>query len=113
MIRIDLKGSQIDQKEVTAYIQQQLQELMPHLGEKAALQVKLVQEKEGFEVQLTATRLDGEVQTSGWNENLFDAIKFAKEGLIQYFVEVEDQMNPQVREAKLQYLSQHGNLYLH
>jgi len=113
MIKMDKLGEKIDKKEVAAFIQQQMVELAPHLDEKSALQIKLTQVRNGFEAELTATQLEGEIQTIGWNEDLFDAIKNAKEGLLQYFVDAEDFMNPQLRDEKIKYLSQHGNLYLH
>ena len=79
MIKIDSKNFQIDEKEVTAYIQQQLIDLSPHLEDKAALQVRLKKVDQGFEAELTATHQEGEVQTVGWNEDIYNAIKSAKE----------------------------------
>lgn len=113
MIRIHSKGAAIDEKEVTAYIQQQMVELTPHLKEKSALQVKLTKKKEGFEAELTAYQPEGEVQTVGFNKDVYHAIRNAKEGLLEYFVEFEEAMNPLEREEKIKYLSKHGNLYLH
>ncbi len=113
MIKIESSSEMIDQKAVTAYIQQQMVELQPHLHEKSALQVKLVQLKNGFEAQLTAIEEEGEIQTIGRHADLYDAIRNAKEGLLDYFVAAEDELNPRLREEKLNYMSKHGNLYLH
>lgn len=113
MIEIDSKDFQIDEKEVSAYVQQQMIDLAPHLEEKSALQIKLKQVDQGFEAELTALHEQGEIQTVGWNEDIYHAIKDAKEGLLEYFVEVEDELNPRIREEKINLLSRHGNLYLH
>jgi ribosome-associated translation inhibitor RaiA len=113
MIKIDALDTQIDEKEVTAFIQQQMVDLGPHLSEKASLQVRLVKIQETFEVELTAYEEGGEVQTIGRHHDVFDAIRTAKEGLIEYFVEVENELNPQLREDKISYMSRHGSLYLH
>jgi ribosome-associated translation inhibitor RaiA len=113
MITIDSKNLKIDEKEVTAYIQQQMLDLGPHLADKSALQIRLTQKKKGYEAELTAYNASGEVQTVGWNENIFDAIKFAKEGLLEYFVEIQNEIHPQLRDEKIKHISTHGNLYLH
>ena len=112
MIKIDSKSDLIDEKEITAYIQQQMAELSPHLEEKTALEVKLTPVNNGFEAEMTAMHPEGQIQTIGWNEDIFDAIKYAKEGMIEYFVEFENEMHPNNRDAKLQYMKRHGNLYL-
>ena len=103
----------MEEKEVTAYIQQQMMDLEPHLEGKTSLQVRLVDIGDEFEAEVTAFHPDGEIQTVGRNASLFDAIRFAKEGLIEYFLAVADEVNPLEREAKINHLSQHGNLYLH
>jgi len=113
MIKINAKDLQIDEKEVSAYIQQQMMDLSPHLEEKSALQVRLTQVDKGFEAELTAFREEGEVQTIGWHEDIYDAIKNAKEGLLEYFVEVESENNPRDRDNKINHIHRHGNLYLH
>ena len=113
MIKIDSIGTEIDKKEITAYIQQQMVDLAPHLEEKSALQIRLTQVNKGYEAELTAVHLEGEIQTVGWDENLYVAIKNVKEGLLQYFVEVEDELNPHQREEKINHFSRNGNLYLH
>ena len=113
MLKIDAQEGSIDEKEVTAYVQQQMAELGPHLAEKTALQVRLTQIGESFEAEVTAYHTEGEVQTVGRNSDIFDAIRFAKEGLLEYFVEVEAEMHPRERDEKINYLSRHGNLYLH
>lgn len=113
MIKLENLDAQFDTKEVTAFIQQQMMDLTPHLTEKSSLQVQLVKKEEDFEVELTAYQEEGEIQTIGRNHNLFEAIRDAKEGLIEYFVEVEYELNPHGRDDKISYLSQHGSLYLH
>lgn len=113
MIKIDNLDPQIDEKEVTAFIQQQMVDLAPHLNEKAALQIRLIKREEGFEVELTAYQEEGEIQTIGFNDDIYDAIRNAKEGLLEYFVTIEDELNPHLRDEKINYLSRHGNLYLH
>lgn len=113
MVKIQTNDAGIDEKEVTAYIQQQMIDLAPHLEEKSALQVKLKKKAEGFQVELTAILNQGEIQTVGWNENIYDAIRNAKDGLLDYFVLVQDELNPREREEKLNHLSQNSNLYLH
>lgn len=113
MIKLNTNDAQIDEKEVTAYIQQQMAELTPHLEEQTAVQVKLTPVDDGYEAEVTAHHPDGDVQTIGWHEDLFDAIKNAKEGLLEYIVETEDEMNPRLREEKIQHLRRNGNLYLH
>lgn len=113
MIKIDGFDAKIDEKEVTAFVQQQMVDLTPHLSDKSALQVRLSKRGKGFEVELTAFQEEGEIQTVGFNDDLFDAIRNAKEGLMNYFVEVEDEMNPHLRESKIDYFSKHGSLYLH
>lgn len=113
MIKIDAIGTQIDKKEVTAFIQQQMQDLSPHMPEKSSLQVRLVKRKENYEVEITAFEEEGEIQTIGRNTDIFDAIRNAKEGLLEYYVEVEDQINPHLRDEKINFISRNGNLYLH
>jgi ribosome-associated translation inhibitor RaiA len=113
MVKFDADSLAVDQKEVTAFIQQQMLDLAPHLDEKSALQIRLKQVKNGFEAELTASQKEGEIQTVGWHEDIYSAIRNAKEGLLQYFVEVEEQLNPMLREEKIKYLRQHGSLYLH
>ncbi len=113
MFRIDSNTTQIDEKEIAAYIQQQMVDITPHLVEKSALQIKLTQRKEGYEAELTAFQPEGEIQTVGYNKDIYHAIKNAKEGLLEYFVEFEDAMNPRQREEKIKHLARHGNLYLH
>ena len=112
MIRID-GNAQYDQKELSAYIQQQMNELTPHLEPNSPIEIKLRKKDDGFEVEVTTDHLSGVVQTLGWNENIFHAIKSAKEGLLQYFAEVEDELNPNERDEKINHISRHGNLYLH
>lgn len=113
MFTIDSKTAQIDQKEFTAYIQQQMVDLKPHLNDQSALQVKLTEVGELFEAELTAMISEGEIQTVGRHTDPYDAVRNAKEGLIEYFVEIENQINPHLRDEKLKYLSRHGSLYLH
>ena len=110
MSKIDVKGENFNEKEVAAYIQQQMVDLAPHLENQSALQVKLSQKNQVFQAELTAFDGEGEIQTVGFNKNLFDAIKNAKEGLLQYFVETN---NPQLRKEKIKLLSHQSNLYLH
>ncbi|MCJ8275882.1 MAG: hypothetical protein HRT44_01975 [Bdellovibrionales bacterium] len=102
-----------DEKEMSAYIQQQISDLEPHLKTESPLELKLTQVDEGFEAELTADHESGVVQTLGWNENIFSAIKSAKEGLLEYFIEVEQEKNPQHRNEQIDHISRHGNLYLH
>lgn len=113
MVKIDSKIAQIDEKEITAYIQQQMMDLTPHLEEKSALQVRLTQLNDGFEAELTAYQPEGEIQTVGRNPSIFEAIRYAKEGLIDYMVEVEENLHPHLRDDKIELISRHGNLYLH
>ena len=113
MVKIDSQDAKIDQKEVTAYIQQQMADLAPHLTEKASLQVRLIQKKEMYEAEVTAYEEESEIQTVGIDSDVFDAIKNAKEGLLEYFVEVESELRPHERDEKINYLSKHGSLYLH
>ena len=113
MLKIDTNDTTFNEKEVAAYIQQQMVDLTPHLREKSALQVRLSKRDQTFHAELTACDDQGEIQTVGVNEDLFDAIKFAKEGLIQYFVELEANLYPELRDEKIKHLSLHGNLYLH
>ena len=113
MVKFDSKSAQIDEKEVTAYIQQQMVELKAHLEEKDSVQVRITQVGSEFEAEVTAYQEEGEIQTIGRHPSPFDAIKHAKEGLIEYFVEVEEELNPQMREEKINHLSRNGNLYLH
>ncbi len=110
MSKIEIKDATFNEKEVAAYIQQQMVDLAPHLEDQSTLQVKLSQKNQIFEAELTAFHGEGEIQTVGLNKNLFDAIKNAKEGLLQYFVETN---NPRLREEKMRLLSHQGNLYLH
>ena len=102
-----------DKKEISAYIQQQLNELEPHLIPESPLELKLTKRDDGFEAELTADHASGVIQTLGWNQNIFTAIKSAKEGLLDYFTEVESEMNPLKREETINHISRHGNLYLH
>ena len=113
MLKIDAQGTTINEKEVTAYIQQQIVDLAPHLEDKSSIQVKLSRKNRVFEAELTAYHEEGEIQTVGLNKDLFDAIKNAKEGLLQYFVELEALNNPHIREEKIKLISEKGNLYLH
>ncbi len=113
MIKIDANDPQIDEKAISAFIQQQMVDLAPHLSNEAALQIKLVKKDGGFEVELTAYEEAGEVQTIGFHMDLYDAIRNAKEGLLEYFVEVEDALDPKARNEKINLLSKHGSLYLH
>ena len=113
MVEFDSDAQQIDQKEVTAYIQQQMMDLKPHMAEKDSLQVRITQVGGEFEAEVTAIQEAGEVQTIGRHPDPYNAIRHAKEGLIEYFVEVEAELNPREREEKLNHLSRNGNLYLH
>lgn len=113
MVKIHTNEAGIDEKEISAYIQQQMVDLTPHLEEKSALQIKLKKIGDGFEVELTAILNQGEIQTVGWNENIYHAIRNAKDGLLEYFVHVADEENPNQRDEKINYLSRHGNLYIH
>ena len=106
-------NAQFDQKEISAYVQQQLNELAPHIDPTSPVELKLTQVNEGFEVELTTDHSSGVIQTLGWNQNLFGAIKSAKEGLLEYFVEVENELNPNKREERINHISRHGSLYLH
>lgn len=113
MIKIDALDANIDEKDISAFIQQQMADLTPHLSDKAALQIRLIKKDKGFEVEITAFEEEGEVQTIGFHDDLYGAIRNAKEGLIEYFVEVEDALNPTARDAKINHFSRQGNLYLH
>ena len=113
MLKIDANASALSEKEIAAYVQQQLVDLGPHLDEEVALQMKLTQVETGFEAELTASTEEGEVQTVGCHEDIYDAIKNAKEGLLAYFVEVEAEINPRLRDEKINHLARNGNLYLH
>lgn len=113
MIKIDALDANIDPKDISAFIQQQMVELTPHLSDQAALQIRLVKKEGGFEVELTAFETSGEVQTVGFHADIYDAIRNAKEGLLEYFVEVEDALDPGARDQKIQFMTQQGSLYLH
>ncbi len=113
MLKIDTHGTTINEKEVVAYVQQQMVDLAPHLEDKSSLEVKLSQKNQIFQAELTAFHEEGEIQTVGMNEDLFDAIRNAKEGLLQYFLETEAIINPRLREEKIKLMSHHGNLHLH
>ncbi|MEM7646732.1 MAG: hypothetical protein AAF203_07485 [Pseudomonadota bacterium] len=110
---MDNLDADMNEREIAAYVQQQMVDLTPHLEEKTALQMRLTKRKEGFEAELTATSEEGEIQTIGWDKDICDAIKNAKEGLLEYFVEVEAEQNPRERDEKINHLSRNGNLYLH
>lgn len=114
MVKIDSKNMKINEKEFTAYIQQQMADLQPHLADKSSLQVRLTEVGKGeYEAEVTAYQEEGEIQTVGRHKDPFDAIRNAKEGLLEYFVEMEAEMNPHLRDQKLNHLAQNGNLYLH
>ena len=113
MLKIESQNTPLSEKEITAYVQQQLVDLAPHMDEKAALQMKLTQINSGFEAELTATLDEGEIQTVGWHEDIYESIKNAKEGLLQYFVEIEEELNPKERDEKINHFVRNGNLYLH
>ncbi len=114
MVKIDSKYLNINEKEFTAYIQQQMADLQPHLTDKASLQVRLTEVGKGqFEAEVTAFQEEGEVQTIGRNSDPFDAIRNAKDGLLEYFVEMEAELNPHLRDQKINHLARNGNLYLH
>ena len=106
-------NTQINKKEVSAYLQQQLNELAPHIDPASPVELKLTEIDEGFEVELTADHSSGVIQTLGWNQNLFGAIRSAKEGLLDYFVEVEAELNPHKRDERIDQITRHGHLYLH
>lgn len=113
MVKIDSERTKLSEKEVSAYIQQQMIDLKPHLHEEDALQVKLTEIGEEFEAEVTAIQQEGEIQTIGRHSDPFDAIRHAKEGLIEYFVEVEAELFPQEREEKINILTRNGSLHLH
>ncbi|MCB0378740.1 MAG: hypothetical protein KDD33_09630 [Bdellovibrionales bacterium] len=113
MYKVNLESLSINEKEVSAYVQQQMMDLAPHVDPSKPIEVNLIETDRGFEVELTANHLEGFVQTVGADKNLFTAIRNAKEGLLQYFVELEDELEPHKREQVLSHYNRHGNIYLH
>ena len=103
----------MDQKEVLAYIQQQMSDLAPHMDSQSPLQLKVVEKQGGFEAELTVDHEAGKIQILGKDKDLFDAIKSAKEGLLDYFVELEDHLNPNRRSSQIQYICRHGTFHIH
>ena len=90
-----------------------MMDLKPHLAEKDSVEVKVTEVGDEYEAEVTAIQEEGEIQTIGRHKDPYHAIRYAKEGLIEYFVEVEAELYPREREEKIRHLSQNGNLYLH
>lgn len=113
MLNIDLKTLNVDEQAVKAFVQQQLVELVPHLTPESPVDLKLSQLEKGFEVEMSADHAIGTIQTVGKGEDLFVAIRNAKEGLLDYFSEIADEINPERREQKINNITRNGSFYLH
>lgn len=113
MFRMNLDKLNVDQKEVTAFVQQQMVELAPHLNAESPVQLNIAQGKKGYIVELTATHPVGVVQTVGRNKDIFAAIKNAKEGLLEYCLEIESSLNPENRDARIRQILAGESPYLH
>jgi len=89
-----LKTALENQKEIHAFVQQQMVDLAPHLQGESPLELTLSQSKDGFQASLKAQHLEGPVETIGKSPDVFNAIISAKEGLLEYCLEIEAETNP-------------------
>ena len=113
MFTMDLDKLNVDEQAVKAFVQQQLVELTPHLAPESPVSLKLTQREKGYEVEMSADHAIGTVETVGQGDDLFLAIKNAKDGLLEYFTEIDDELNPEKREQKIQSITRGGSFYLH
>lgn len=113
MIEFETNDTKINQKEISAYVQQQMLDLTPHLNDKSAIEVRVLKSQDDFVVEVAISDDEGEIQTLGRHPDIFNAIRNAKDGLMEYFMEMENQANPHLRDEKINILSQQGNFYLH
>jgi|GEM_PF-4720271 len=113
MVKTSLKKVDVSEQEISAFVNQQMAELEPHIDSKTPVEVSLIEGKKGFQVSLTAVHPEGKIQTVGTDEDLFNAIRNAKEGLLDYCVEIEAETNPQFRDSKIDQILKNKNHYLH
>ena len=102
-----------NEKEIQAFAQQQLVDLAPHLQGETPLELTLSQSKEGFEASLVAEHFEGQVQTVGKSPDIFNAIINAKEGLLEYCLEMEAELNPRQRHQRIEQILRRQSRWLH
>ena len=113
MAKINVNSQLKDQREITAFVQQQLTDLAPHLAEATALELTLSESKVGFQASLTLNENEGPVQMIGQSDDLYQAIMIAKEGLIEYCVELEAEFQPNRRKDKISRILNQKSHWLH
>ena len=102
-----------NQKEIQAFAQQQMVDLAPHLEGETPVELTLSQSKEGFEASLVAEHFEGQVETVGKSPDVFHAIINAKEGLLEYCLEVEAEFNPHQRRQRIEQILRRQSPWLH
>lgn len=113
LAKISLNSKLVDEKEINAFVQQQLSDLSPHLADTADLELSLSESKKGFQASLTMKEAPGPVQMVGQSQDLFQAIRLAKEGLIEYCVEIQAQSDPHWRRDKISQILNQKSHWIH
>lgn len=113
MATVHLNSKLENQKEISAFVKQQLSDLAPHLAESTALELTLSESNSGYQAALILDNEDGPVEMVGQSQDVFQAIRIAKEGLVEYCVELRAQFQPNSRRDKISYILNQKSHWLH
>lgn len=91
---ISLNLDQID-PDVRAYIHQQVNDLQPYFAVDSKVKVYLTQpdvEREEIVAKMILTGYDHEVECRGRGQDIYEAVRSAKEEMLKYFSTIEIEM---------------------
>lgn len=100
MFAVNLDKLNVSEAELKAYIYQQLHDIESHLGE-IPIGIKMTSSGNDFVVKMSASLEMGDIEAQGTGEDIFGALSKAKEALVHCIAEMNDSMEPDVRDDKI------------
>lgn len=101
MFNLDFKKLNIDENMFKAYVNQQVSEIANVLGQSLEVMINCEKIEKSYKTVFTIQHKFGELKSEATDKSIFDSIKKAANGMISGVVDIEDAINPQIREQKI------------
>lgn len=112
MFNLDLKKLKIDEGGLKAYVNQQMSDISFAMGKTMEININCEQIEDKYKTVMTFQHSLGELRAEGLDDSIFDSIRKAKESLIMGVFDIEEALNPQIRNQKINQYSK-GTHWLH
>lgn len=112
MFSLNLDKLNVNEAELKAYIYQQLNDIEAFLGPQP-ISIKMTSSGKDFIAKMSVSHELGEINAEGTGDTVYAALSKAKEAVIQVLAEMNDSVEPEVRETKIQSILTQKKAALH